>query len=131
MNYCIDTSIAVDILRGTDLKTSDRFSKISKAHGIYISCITVAELYKGAFLSEKQEENLQLVRDFVDSFEVLWIDGQACRGFGKQFAELHEKGKIVGEFDLLIAAIANSNGMKVITKNRKDFERIDVQTEVW
>lgn len=50
----------------------------------------------------------------------------------KKKARLKTKGKIVDEFDLLIGATAIYNNLILITRNLKDFERLDrIVIEDW
>ena len=63
--YCIDTNIVIDIFRG-DLKLKNRLEFIQRL-GIEVSItfLSVAELYKGVYLSARKDESLLLVEDFL------------------------------------------------------------------
>ena len=52
--------------------------------------------------------------------------------FGKLKAALRRDGKPIGDVDLLIAGVAASHGLKVVTNNTEHFERIaDISLENW
>jgi len=67
--YCLDTNIAVDILRG-DVSIQEKLARI-KLQKLSITIITVAELMKGAYLAQKPEAALSLVQKFIESVDVL------------------------------------------------------------
>ena len=47
-------------------------------------------------------------------------------------AQLERKGMLIGPYDLLIAGLARSLGLKLVTNNIKEFERIvDLSLENW
>ncbi len=47
-------------------------------------------------------------------------------------AELEKKGLPIGPYDLLIAGLARSQSMTLVTNNTKEFERIDgLRLENW
>ncbi|MEK6861074.1 MAG: type II toxin-antitoxin system VapC family toxin, partial [Nanoarchaeota archaeon] len=86
---------------------------------------------KGAYLSSKTKEGIKLINEFVDTIKMLDINAFACEEFGKEYVKLKNVGKIPDEIDLMIAAIVKANDLILITKNKKDFENINVKIEVW
>ena len=63
---------------------------------------------------------------------VLAFDDAAAKFFGKFKAALRRDGKPIGDMDLLIAGVAASRGLKVVTNNIGHFERIaDISLENW
>ncbi len=63
---------------------------------------------------------------------VLSFDDPAAEYFGKFKAALRRNGKPIGDMDLLIAGVAASRGLKVVTNNTEHFERIaDISLENW
>jgi tRNA(fMet)-specific endonuclease VapC len=131
MMYCLDTNVVVDIFRGDeDLK--EKVNKIiSFGRDIYITPITLCELYKGVYLFHDPEKELRDVDDFLSSFILLDFGREACNIFGEEYAKLKKKGKITQEIDLMISSIAKVNDLIVVTRNKKHFEDVDVKVEVW
>ncbi len=128
--YCIDTNIAIEFLRGN----KDIIEKINykqKNNSIFITPITLCELYKGIFLSSKRDYELPILEGFIDSLEILDMNKESCKEFGKEFALLQKTGKTTEELDLMIAAIAKTNNCIIVTRNKKHFENTSTQLEVW
>lgn len=129
--YCLDTNVIIDIFRGNEeIKSKLESLKIDQK-GIFVTPISLFELYKGAYLSSKVNEALRLITEFIKTVEILNIDEFACEEFGKEYARLKGVGKIPNETDLMIAAIVKANDLVLITKDKKDFENIDIETESW
>ncbi len=130
--YCLDTNIVIDIFRG-DVKLKQRLEFIQRL-GIEVSItfLSVAELYKGVYLSARKDESLLLVEDFLKNVISLNLSMKSCDLFGMDYGELKKKGKIVPEVDLLIASIAKAEGRIFVTRNEKHFKEIpDLKVEVW
>lgn len=128
--YCLDSNIVIAILRG-DTALRSRVSKIT-AEDIYVTPITLCELYKGAFLAERSEEAIALVDRFMRIAKLLDFRETACIEFGKLYKELKKIGKPTQMADLLIASIVKSNNITLVTRNKKDFVNIPgLKLEVW
>lgn len=98
---------------------------------IFISEISIAELYFGALHSKKIEQHLQEVNIIKGSFTVLPISGALM-----QYAELRQSlsscGLTVDHFDLLIGATALCHDLTLVTHNIKHFSRIEnLKIEDW
>ncbi len=123
--YLVDTDWIIEYLKGNDNIVSI-LQKLFDA-GLFVSTISVAELYEGVYTSNsnsgklRHEENLM---NFLSGVVVLGIDIEACKFFGKHRSELRRKGELIGDFDLLIASTALSNKLTVLTNNKNHFERI-------
>lgn len=85
---------------------------------IATTIITIYELLKGASLSAKRQRNLQLVRETISSFQVLDLSPEACEEASNIFCELQKSGKLISEFDILIAAIARTNSESILTRDK-------------
>jgi tRNA(fMet)-specific endonuclease VapC len=97
-----------------------------------ISTIVLAELYKGAYCSQKVIKNLTTIENFIDLVEVVDFDLDAAVEFGKIQSELRLIGKPTGLMDAAIAAIARSRQDIIVTANVRDFENIpNLQIENW
>ncbi len=53
--------------------------------------------------------------------QVLSLDDEVMDYFGKFKAELRSSGQIIGDIDLLIASVAVSNHLTLITNNIRHF----------
>ena len=114
----LDTDILVGLLKGTP----DAIQKIkfleTKGDPIVTTTITAYELLKGAYLSNSCEENLAKVTDIISNMQILDLSFNACREAAKIYKELKINGRMVGEFDILIAAIIRTNNETLITRDQ-------------
>ncbi len=98
---------------------------------IAISEITLAELYYGVEKSRKRENNLNVIDRFASKITIIPIFN-AIRIYAKEKARLKQKGTIISDFDLLIDATAIANNMVMVTRNVREFDRMENATiENW
>ena len=130
LRFLLDTDTAVDYLRG-NLRVRHRL--LSKKPGsVGIPFMAAAELYTGAYCSQRVEQNLEVLDGFLSELPVVEPCRDALRIFGRLKASLKSKGKLIEDADLLMAAVALSVGATLITRNRKHFERIEgLRLEDW
>ncbi|MBN1997000.1 PIN domain-containing protein [candidate division KSB1 bacterium] len=99
---------------------------------LFISSITVAELYYGAYNSSKQKENIKLLKRLIFELNIINFDPKAGEVFGKIKVMLKKYGKIINDSDIFIASTAVSNNLTLVTNNEKHFQRIDdLKVENW
>ena len=124
MLYCLDTSIVIDIFYG-DRSLLSKLEALKNQNVVFcIASISLAELYKGAYLAQKQKEALKLVEEFSQNIEFLDLTKDACKLFGQKYLELKKQGKQTQEADLMIGCIALANNATFATRNLKDFSNI-------
>ena len=132
LQYLLDTDMCIYLLNG-DKRIKARIASVG-IENISVSILTVGELYFGAYNSSRVESNLLKVRQFLSDPgpEILTLDDRAVDCFGRFKADLRREGQIIGDFDLLIAGIAVSQNLKLVTNNTMHFERIpEIVLENW
>ena len=119
----IDTDIISFYFKG-DLNVRVAFSDyIDFFDQINIPIITYYEIIAG--LKHKDAKmQLKKFEDFVDSHNVLYVSKKSARVSGEIFSNLKKRGVSVGASDLLIAGIAITHDLTLITNNEKDFKFI-------
>ena len=80
------------------------------------------ELLKGAATS-KRSENLETVRNMLSEIEILPFDDDACHEAARLYGELRGRGRMINEFDLLVAAVVAGNDETLLTRD-EHFRRI-------
>lgn len=65
------------------------------------------------------------MKAFLRDFPVLGIDEEICRIFGKERGRLRKQGKIVSDFDLLIASTCLHYNLTLLTNNRRHYEVVE------
>jgi tRNA(fMet)-specific endonuclease VapC len=94
--------------------------------------ITVAELWFGAHKSARQAAARREIDGFLEPFEVLPFDREAAEAYARSRLALERIGRPIGERDLLIASIALSRGLTVVTHNMSEFARVPgLKAEDW
>jgi tRNA(fMet)-specific endonuclease VapC len=108
----------VSFLNGTPDAVKKIEELINQGDRIAFTTITVYELLKGAQLSSRQKENLLKVTEAISSVQILDLSNDACLEAARIYCILKEEGKLIGEFDILIAAIAKTNGEGILTRDQ-------------
>ena len=99
---------------------------------IFISFITVSELYYGACKSQRVEQNLAVIRQLAERLNVVESDDAISEAFGRLKTSLEHAGKVIDDADIYIAACACVHGLTLVTNNTKHFRRIKgVKLDNW
>ena len=122
MDYLIDTNICIYYFKG-QFGLKEKIENIG-FENFAISEITLAELIYGAEKSQKVDKNLKVVEEFADQIEILPILN-CMRIYGKEKARLKSIGKTIGDLDLFIGSTAIVNNLTMVTRNTREFERIE------
>lgn len=129
MAVLLDTDVSIELLRHNE-HTLDCLARCEDE--IFVSTITAAELYFGAYHSQRIEKNVRAVDDFLAQFPRLTISTEATRIFGERRQRLIRQSTQVDTIDLLIASIALANDCSVVTGNTRHFKNIaGVRVENW
>ena len=123
LRYLIDTDWAIHYLNGHPAIVA-RLNGV-KTDGLALSVISLAELYEGVYYSKNPQGNEVTLNNFLQGVEVIGIDEEASRRFGKERGRLRSAGKTTGDFDLLIGVTAVQQNLTLLTNNRRHFEVID------
>lgn len=127
--YLLDTSICVFLLRGKR-SVEERLNEIDEDK-CYITDAVVAELMFGAYYSDRVEDNLRQVEEFVAEMKVIPFH-ETIHTFAQERTTLWKNGKKIDDFDLLIGSAAKAKDLVVVTHNRKHFEHIEgIDIEDW
>lgn len=130
MKYLLDTNICIYLLNGD--KSLEKKVKETGVFSLAISNATLAELYFGAYNSKRIEENIKRIKVFKKHLAVYSDSEKSAEIFGKFKSRLKAEGRIIEDFDILIASIAFTNDCILVTNNPKHFERIEeLQAENW
>ena len=86
--------------------------------------INVFELYFGARLSAKQEENISNINTLLKSIKIIDFDRYAAAKAADIHAKLKNAGKYIDILDVLVAGIVIVNNEELVTRNLDHFRRI-------
>ncbi|MCD4818429.1 MAG: type II toxin-antitoxin system VapC family toxin [Candidatus Cloacimonetes bacterium] len=129
MDYLLDTNICIHFFKG-QFGLKDKIKKIGYKR-FAISEITLAELIYGAEKSQRKTQNIKVVEDFAEKISIIPIF-DCIRIYGKEKARLSSKGTIISDLDLFIGATAIVNNMVMVTRNVREFKRLEnINIENW
>ncbi|MDP1635203.1 MAG: type II toxin-antitoxin system VapC family toxin [Gallionellaceae bacterium] len=131
MRYLLDTNVCIEILRGRNLALKAHLTTKS-LNELVLCSIVWAELQCGARLAQNPPQELAKLQDAFGHWPRLPFDDSAAEGYGEIRAHLQRAGSLIGGNDLLIAAIAQTHGLTLVTHNTGEFTRVpNLPVEDW
>jgi tRNA(fMet)-specific endonuclease VapC len=129
--YLLDTNICIYIRQNRPEQVMSRFRRLRPGEA-GLSVVTFGELIYGANKSAQRVEALERLRELATLIPALGLPETAAESYGLIRAELEEKGEMIGNNDLWIAAHALTSGLTLVTNNEREFRRIrNLQLENW
>jgi tRNA(fMet)-specific endonuclease VapC len=130
VQFLLDTNILIAMSKQR-LGLADRLEGIP-ADAILLSSVVVAEVEYGIAKSGRRQHNRRVFDSLLSGFRVLPFDAAAARLYGPIRAQLEKRGRLIGPYDLMIAAHAQSLDAVLVTDNTKEFDRVaGLKTENW
>ena len=123
MRYMLDTNICIYLIKKRPSVVLERFSQHSP-QDVAISTITLFELQYGIEKSQYRQRSENALSKFLLPLNLIDLDRSAAIEAATIRAQLERKGMPIGPYDLLIAGLARSRDMILVTNNTKEFERI-------
>ena len=114
----LDTDVLVEYLRGREEAVG---YLEGLASDLYVSVISVAELFAGA----RGDEEERSLRQFLLAFDAVPVSEKVARTGGlyrRDYGPSHGTGLA----DALIAATAEENGAKLVSFNRRHFPMVEI-----
>jgi len=129
--YLLDTNICIYIINKHPGSVVKKICSMSP-HDVKISSISVAELEYGASKSNRRDQNRMALYNFLSPFEIIPFDTRDAEIYGIIRAELERQGKVIGPYDMQLAAQALARNLIFVTNNTAEFTRIKKLTlENW
>ena len=124
MHYLLDTNICIYLIKKRPVDVLFRFRQ-HKPRDVATSIITLFELEYGAQKSEYQQRSQDAIVKFLKPLNIINLDFSSVAESAAIRVQLEKKGTPIGSYDLLIAGIARSRGITLVTNNIKEFERVE------
>jgi len=121
--YLLDTNACIRILNNSSLTLVTQLQQ-QKPADIFLCSVVKAELVYGAYHSSQPADNLRVLEKFFMPFVSLPFDDQCGLVYGRIRSDLARNGTLIGPNDLLIASIAVSNKLTLVTANSREFGRV-------
>ena len=113
----LDTDVLIALLNGEKDANQAMQSLEEKGERIATTIISAYELLKGTYISARPERNLTKAQDLLSNLEILDLTLQACQEASVIYREMRRAGCLIGEFDMLIAAIARTCNETIMTRD--------------
>ena len=122
MKYLIDSDFLADYLKGRTpaIEVLGRL----RVEGLAVSVITLGEVYEGIYFGNNPRGNERGLTQLLRRVTILPVTEQIDRRYARIRGELRQRGQLIGDPDLLIAATALHHDLTLLTRNRRDFERV-------
>lgn len=121
----LDTSFIIDLLKGKE-EIQDWIDKFDSGEEIPIlNPITAMELWEGAHLSDRTDDELEKIRTLLEGLTPENFDVEDGKISGKINAALTKKGRTIDLEDVMIAAISLNAEQTILTRNSEHFKRVE------
>ncbi len=128
----LDTNVVSELLRVAPEQRVVRWLEAQPFRSVFTTTITQAEILFGIGVLPPGRRRTALAaaaqaifgEDLVE--QVLPFDGDAALAFAKISAHRRSLGRPISQLDAMIAAIADSRGARLATRNVRDFEHCGV-----
>lgn len=123
VRYLLDTDWLIDALAGRPRALS-ALEDLAR-EGLAMSIVSLGEVYEGAFAFPDPQRHIEGLREFLSGFAILGLTDPIMEVFGRERCRLRAAGQLIPDMDLLIAATALHQGLTVLTRNVRHFERVE------
>jgi tRNA(fMet)-specific endonuclease VapC len=131
MPALLDTDTLSAIMRKNALATQRARAYLDIHRQFTISIITRYEVLRGLFAKGAVKQLAAFDRLCVAS-RVLTLDDSTIVQAAEIYADLHQRGHLIGDADILIAATAITHGLALISNNEAHFRRVrNLNLENW
>ena len=132
IRYLLDTNIVSDVIKKVPSASLLSWMQSQEDENLFISSITIAEIYKGILEKPAGRKRAELETWFASPVgplslfkgRVLAFDEAAALHWARLMAEGKRSRRSRDEVDTLIGAIALANDCAVVTNNERHFEGV-------
>ncbi|MBF0409651.1 MAG: type II toxin-antitoxin system VapC family toxin [Candidatus Riflebacteria bacterium] len=129
--YLLDTDICIYTIKKRPPAVVKKVQEIP-GDTICISSVTISELEYGIQKSQIKNASRDCLIRFLVPFKVIDFTPSDAFEYGKIRTFLESQGKIIGPYDLQIAAQALSRNLILVTNNTREYSRIpNLRIENW
>ena len=132
--YLLDTNILSNITKSVPSESLVAWMSQQDDDNLFISTLTVAEIWRGVLEKSAGKKRHQLERWFAGqegpqalfAGRILPFDDKAALIWGKLMANGTKSGRPRSAIDMIVAAIAEANDCMVVTDNDKHFAGLKI-----
>jgi len=132
VTYLLDTNVVSELAKPEPWPSVSRFVD-EREDQLHISVITLAEIRYGVASLDhgrrRQAFETWLTDDIPNRFgdRILGIDALIAKSWGDLMALSQRRGANVQAMDGLLAATAHAYGLILVTRNMRDFNKLDLR----
>jgi tRNA(fMet)-specific endonuclease VapC len=128
---CLDTDFLVAILRGKEM-AERKMVELDREGRHSTTAVNAFELFYGAYKSNQRPINVEKTRALLERVDILPFELDSSEQAGEILAELSARGDSIDFRDAMIAGIARTNGLSLVTRNKEHFARVmELKIEPW
>ncbi len=133
MKYLLDTNIISELISTSPNQKAINFVRGLNEEDLYLSVITIGEIQAGIEKLVKSKKKKQLSQwlenDLLHRFKnrIVTIDIEIMLQWGVINSKLRSIGKPLPILDSIIGATAQSKDFILLTRNKKDFQKLDIE----
>ena len=131
--FVLDAKVLSALILARPIAEVIRWARPIPTTSLYTTTISMAEIYAGLDVLPEGQRRQVLTASagtmFGKDFDkrILPFDASAAIAYAFLFAKRRKMGRPASTPDLMIAAVASSQGAAVVTRNRSDFEGCDIE----
>jgi tRNA(fMet)-specific endonuclease VapC len=125
--YLLDTNIIIGMFAADKVIQE----KVENTDKMFLAAPVIGELYYGARKSSRSIENIARVNRLTQRFPLFSCDLETSQWFGIIKDQLRQKGNLIPDNDIWIAAIAMQHDLILVTRDAHFDEIESLQTEYW
>lgn len=125
--YLLDTNIILALFANDNAVVE----QIEDADEVFVPSIVLGELYYGARRTGNSRENIAWIYEFAEANTILVCDAETARWYSVIKDLLRQKGGMLPENDVWIAALSLQYGLTLITRDPRFQEVTNLKIETW
>ena len=130
VQFLLDTDTCIYAIKKRSRQLNAKIE--SEPDGLAVSTVSLFELYFGASKYDNPEQRHKLIEEFTANIAILPFDQNCSKVAGLLRYELAQHGKLIGPFDIQIAATALNHSLTLVTGNTREFSRVEgLRIETW
>lgn len=131
MNYLLDTCVISELVKATPNGNVISWINNTPNERLFLSVITIGEIRKGLTKLPDSKNKFRLtnwLNTLLENYEarIYSVDLAVAESWGSIQGKAENKGTPVASVDSLIAAVAQTHNLIVVTRNEKDFAATNI-----
>jgi tRNA(fMet)-specific endonuclease VapC len=107
----LDSSVVIRHFRDSQALAA----RLAAFEELYLPAPALAELYYGAFKSDRTQQHIDQIERFLAAADVLNVDQDTAKYYGEISAKLAHKGMLIPQNDIWMAALSFQCGLPLAT----------------